>query len=130
MFKPFFTSVPASHQSFGNTPGPAPDNSNWWRWEQWHRAALCNYRYAKQTWIEKALPVEKAWLSAGDGNNIRHQSPETLQQITATAIQTSLDTLTDMLETLHRQPGKPPGLLYRYAWQRWNRQAGFGTVCG
>lgn len=130
MFKPLFAGVPASHESLGIPPGPQPDSSYWWRWERWHREALCNYRYAKQVWLEKALPAEQAWLATWEGNSAHHQSPNTLRQASEIAIQTSLDALTDMRDTLHGKPGKSTGLLYRHTWRRWNRKAGLGTFCG
>ena len=129
LFKPFFTGVPASLQSLPDPPGPRPDNSYWWRWERWHREALCNYRYAKQLWLEKAVPLEQSWLTTWNDNKAPELAPDALRQATETAIRTSLDILSEMRECLRSKPGKSPGPLYRYTWRRWNRKAGLGTFC-
>jgi hypothetical protein len=129
MFKPFFTGVNTSHESLVISPGPRPDDSYWWRWEQWHREALCNYRNAKRAWSEKAFPTEETWLAAWARNDFPMHAAVTLSQASEDAVQTSFKILGDMLKTLRRHPGKSPGLLYRHTWRRWNRKAGLGAFC-
>lgn len=130
MFKPFFTGVPVSHESIAHPPRPGPDNSYWWRWEQWHREALHNYPYAKKIWLEKAYPAEAAWLAAQDHMTTGQTGLDSMLHASVNAIDTSLGILEEMRQALHSQRGKPHGFLYRYAWARWNKRSGLSPFRG
>jgi dipeptidase len=124
MFKPFFSAVPAAHESFILSPGAKPGNAYWWLWERWHRQALRKYREAKQAWVNIALPAETAWLKTWEGKSPGETLPIELGKISDDAIENSLRILADMAEALSHQQPDPRGLLYRYAWRQWNKAAG------
>jgi dipeptidase len=124
IFKPLFSGIAPEDQSQFVSPGSKSDQSYWWQWEQWHRKALRNYVNAKKIWEEDAMPLEKSWLS-GRGISSMNEDPQKVHaSLTAQAMRSSLELLRRMQDKLDMHLADPKGLLYRFAWQRWNRKAG------
>jgi len=123
LFKPFFTDAWQPSESPSNPSTSAPNDSHWWRWEEWHRMALRRYPAARRLWQDQVEPLEREWTElasqAGSWDCARRRS------FSREALVRSDSLVVSMKERLRNSDRSSVGWLYGLKWRLLDRQAGF-----
>jgi dipeptidase len=126
LFKPFFTDACQPSVPISKPSTPVPNDSHWWRWEEWHRMAIRRYPAARKLWREHAEPIEREWTDlaslAGSWDRARRLL------FTRDALERSDSLIASMKERLRNADRLSVGWLYGLHWDRRDRQAGFGAL--
>lgn len=126
LFKPFFTDSLQPSESISKPSAHAPNESHWWRWEEWHRMALRRYPAARRFWQEHVEPLEREWT--GLASHAASWDPMQRLSFTRDALQRSDSLVASMKDLLRSTERSSTEWLYGLHWKRRDRQAGFGTL--
>ncbi len=125
LFKPFFTDAWQPLQSISNPSTPAPNDSHWWRWEEWHRMAIRRYPAARAVWQQHVEPLESEWTEQASLAAAWDRAQRLA--FTRDALERSGTLIASMKERLRNADRSSVGWLYGLHWNRRDRQAGFGA---
>lgn len=113
VFKPFYFGNDILSTERFPAPGAKPDNSYWWRWENFHRNTLKDYPSIHHLIQEEQSLLEEKWLKE---DALVYFNAKQRVELSKTALQQSEETLSKWLQ--HSPSKDNRGFLYKRFWRQ------------